>query len=174
MYTYGDPRDATCQRRVGFFVEKAFGNQSPHEASSFTCESMPMSRRFFVMIWFDATQSDQPEMTWMFSWTGFPFGSSRVSPLYVNPASVSVFFAAVGLYVAICAASFFTAGSVTQSGKSPEPATGPDSPTASAGGSYPYSPSFHTVLRSIAWLTALRNANRLYGYCVSSNTREIG
>ena len=49
------------------------------------------------MIWFEATQSDQPEMTWMSSFTGSPFGSSSVFPLYVKPASVSVFFAAAGL-----------------------------------------------------------------------------
>ena len=38
------------------------------------------------MIWFDATQSDQPEMTWMSSLTGLPFGSMSVLPLYVKPA----------------------------------------------------------------------------------------
>ena len=58
-----------------------------------------MPCRFFVMIWFDATQSDQPEITWMSSETALPFGSISLLPLYVNPASVSSFFAAVGLYV---------------------------------------------------------------------------
>ena len=33
------------------------------------------------MIWFDATQSDQPEMTWMSSLTWLPFGSMRSLPL---------------------------------------------------------------------------------------------
>ena len=32
------------------------------------------------MIWFDATQSDQPEITWMFSVTGLPFGSISLLP----------------------------------------------------------------------------------------------
>ena len=34
-----------------------------------------MSRRFRVMIWFEATQSDQPAMTWMSSLTASPCGS---------------------------------------------------------------------------------------------------
>ena len=49
------------------------------------------------MIWFDATQSDQPEITCMSRLTGLPFGSMSWLPLYVKPASVSSFFAAVGL-----------------------------------------------------------------------------
>jgi hypothetical protein len=78
-----------------------------------------MSRKFFVMIWFEATQSDQPEMTWMSSLTASPCGSKSLPLLYVKPASVSSFFAPFGFYAAICLASFFTPGSVTQDGKSP-------------------------------------------------------
>ena len=48
----------------------------------------------------EATQSDQPEITWMFSVTGLPFGSISWLPLYVKPFEVSIAFAAVGLYVA--------------------------------------------------------------------------
>ena len=33
------------------------------------------------MIWLDATQSDQPEITWMSSETGLPFGSISLLPL---------------------------------------------------------------------------------------------
>src|SRR5437763_9413751 len=94
---YGEACDAVCQRSVGFFVADAFGYHEFQSGSSFTFESMPIAWRFFVMIWFDATQSDQPEMTWMSRWTALPFGSSSALPLYVKPASVSSFFAAVGL-----------------------------------------------------------------------------
>ena len=87
-----------------------------------------MSRRFLVMIWRDATQSDQPEITWTSSLTAFPFGSISLLPLYVKPALVSSFFAADGLNVAICFASFFTAGLLTHCGKSPF------KPIASVGG----------------------------------------
>ena len=45
------------------------GCQAPQSGSSATWESIPMSRRFLVMIWFEATQSDQPAMTWMSSLT---------------------------------------------------------------------------------------------------------
>src|SRR5207249_3829309 len=96
--------------------------------SSFVVESMPMSFRFFVMICSEATQSDQPEITWGESSTALPLGSIRLPPLYENPLSVSSFFAAVGLYVASCFAADFTFGSVTQLGKSPF------SPIASVGG----------------------------------------
>src|SRR5947209_16118088 len=105
----------------------AFGCQEPQSGSSATFELMPMALRFFVMIWFDATQSDQPEITWMSSLTGLPFGSTRLLPLYVNPASVSIFFAAVGLYVAAALACALTEASVTQPGKRPPrpmPSTG--------------------------------------------------
>src|SRR3954454_774276 len=105
---------------------------------------MPMLCRFFVMIWFDATQSDQPEITWMSRLTALPFGSVSLLPLYVNPASVSTFFAAVGLYVDNCCDRALIFASVTQFGKSPF------RPIASVGGAYPYSPSFETVFRSIA------------------------
>ena len=87
-----------------------------------------MSRRFLVMIWFDATQSDQPEITWMSSLTALPLGSINLLPLYENPAPVSSFFAADGLNVAICFASFFTAGLLTHCGKRPF------NPIASVGG----------------------------------------
>ena len=63
-----------------------------------------MSRRLRVMIWFDATQSDQPEITWMSSFTRSPCGSMSLPPEYLKPASVSIFFAAFGLYLAIFAA----------------------------------------------------------------------
>ena len=72
-YPYGDACEAVCQSNVGFFVANAFGNHEFQSGSSFTFESIPMSRRFFVMIWLEATQSDQPEMTWMSSLTGTPF-----------------------------------------------------------------------------------------------------
>ena len=62
-------------------MDVAFGYQESQSGSSATFESIPMSRRFFVMIWFDATQSDQPEITWMSSLTGLPFGSSSELPL---------------------------------------------------------------------------------------------
>src|SRR6478735_9197523 len=96
---YGDACEPFCQSSVGFFVANAFGNQEPQSGSSATFESIPMPWRFFVMIWFDATQSDQPEITWMFSETGLPFGSMSLLPLYVKPFAVSSAFAAVGLYV---------------------------------------------------------------------------
>ena len=37
------------------------------------------------MIWFDATQSDQPEMTWMSRLTGLPFGSMQLAALVGEP-----------------------------------------------------------------------------------------
>src|SRR3954452_21750822 len=126
---YGEACEPFCQSRVGFFVANAFGNHEFQSGSSFTSESIPIAPRFFVMIWFDATQSDQPEITWMSSLTGLPFGSMRLFPLVVKPASVSVFFAAAGSYLDIDLASAFTDLSVTQSGKRPL------SPSASAGGS---------------------------------------
>src|SRR5207253_2043045 len=95
---YGEAIEAVCHSSVGFFVADAFGYHEFQSGSSFTLESMPIAWRFFVMIWFEATQSDQPEITWMSRLTGLPFGSSNVEPLYVNPASVSSFFAAVELY----------------------------------------------------------------------------
>src|SRR5690242_3451047 len=78
---YGEAIDAVCHSNVGFFVADAFGYHEFQSGSSLTFELMPMSRRFFVMIWFDATQSDQPEITWMSRLTGFPFGSISVLPL---------------------------------------------------------------------------------------------
>src|SRR4051812_47179391 len=94
---YGEACEPFCQSRVGFFVANAFGNHEFQSGSSFTFESMPIAWRFFVMIWFDATQSDHPEITWMSRLIGSPFGSISDEPLYVKPASVSSFFAAVGL-----------------------------------------------------------------------------
>src|SRR3954465_7925383 len=94
---YGDACDPFCQSSVGFFVAYAFGNHELKSGSSFTFESIPKSRRFFVMIWFDATQSDQPEITWMSSVTGLPRGSSSLLPSYLHPLSVRSFFAAAGL-----------------------------------------------------------------------------
>src|SRR4051794_30662930 len=93
----GEPCEAFCQSSVGVFVEDAFGYHEFQSGSSATFESIPIAWRFFVMIWFDATQSDQPEITWMSRFTALPFGSISVEPLYVKPASVSVFFASVGL-----------------------------------------------------------------------------
>src|SRR6266404_8018683 len=107
-------------------------------------------------------------MTCRSSLTGLPFGSRSWLPLYVNPASVSVFFAAAGLYVDNCFASVLTDSSVTHCGNRLL------SPRASVGGPYPYSPSFETELRSMARLTAFRNAGMLYGYCVSSNRIDVG
>ncbi len=78
---YGDACEPFCQSRVGFLVANAFGNQEFQSGSSSTLESIPIAWRFFVMIWFEATQSDQPEITWMLSETGLPFGSSRLLPL---------------------------------------------------------------------------------------------
>src|SRR6476469_10857267 len=116
---YGEACDPFCQSRVGCFVAYAFGNHELKSGSSFTFESRPRSRRFFVMIWFDATQSDQPEITWMSSETALPFGSNSLLPLYVNPASVSTFLAAVGLYVGSSLERALIFASVTQLGKSP-------------------------------------------------------
>src|SRR2546430_17678847 len=96
-YPYGDACDAVCQSSVGLLVANAFGNHEFQSGSSLTFESIPIPCRFLVMIWFEATQSDQPEITWMSRLTALPFGSSNVLPLYVKPASVSVFFASVGL-----------------------------------------------------------------------------
>src|SRR3954452_17253682 len=116
---YGEACDPFCQSSVGFFVAKAFGNQEFQSGSSFTFESMPIACRFFVMIWFEATQSDHPEMTWMSSDTALPFGSISLLPLYVKPLSVSSFFAAFGLYVESSFDWAFTEGSVTHCGNRP-------------------------------------------------------
>src|SRR3954466_10526780 len=86
---YGEPWEAVCQSSDGFFVADAFGYHEFQSGSSATLELMPIAWRFFVMIWFEATQSDQPEITWMSRLTGLPFGSMSVSPLYVKPLSVS-------------------------------------------------------------------------------------
>ncbi len=69
------------------------------------------------MIWFEATQSDQPEITWMSSDTGLPFGSMSWLPSYVKPASVSIVFAAAGLYFAAALACALTAPLTTTSGR---------------------------------------------------------
>ena len=78
---YGEPVAAVCQSSVTNFVLVAFGNHSPQSGSSLTLASMPMSWRFFVMIWSEATQSDQPEMTWTVKLTVLPFGSTSSLPL---------------------------------------------------------------------------------------------
>ena len=116
---YGDACEPFCQSSVGFLVANAFGYHEFQSGSSLTLESMPMPCRFFVMIWFEATQSDQPEITWMSSETALPFGSISLLPLYVNPASVRSFFAAVGLYVESSFDRALIFASVTQLGKSP-------------------------------------------------------
>src|SRR5829696_919029 len=59
----GDAVAAVCHISVTCFVLVAFGYQSPQPGSSFTLASIPMSFRFFVMIWSEATQSDQPAIT---------------------------------------------------------------------------------------------------------------
>src|SRR5687768_11065262 len=120
------------------------------------------------MIWFDATQSDHPAMTWISSSTSLPRGSTSRLPRYVKPALVRICLAADGLYVAIVFARALTFLSVTHFGNSP------CRPMASVGGAYPYSPIRETVLRSIARLSALRNAGMLYGYFVLSNMSETG
>src|SRR5580765_600358 len=94
---YGEPVAAVCHRSVTNFVLVAFGNHSPQPGSSLTLASMPMSWRFLVMIWSEATQSDQPEMTWIVNLTLSPLGSTRSLPLYLKPFDVSIRFAAVGL-----------------------------------------------------------------------------
>src|SRR3954453_4466659 len=116
----GEPAEPTCQSSVGFFVLEAFGYHAFQSGSSLTFESIPIPRRFRVMIWSEATQSDQPEMTWMSSDTASPFGSMSWLPLYVNPASVSSFFAAAWSYLASAAASDVTFASVTHCGKRSE------------------------------------------------------
>ena len=78
---YGEPVAAVCHRSVTNFVLVAFGNHSPQSGSSLTRASMPMSWRFFVMIWSEATQSDQPEMTWIVKLTLSPLGSTSSLPL---------------------------------------------------------------------------------------------
>ena len=77
---------------------------------------MPIACRFFVMICSDATQSDQPEITWIWKLTGLPFGSIRLLPLYVKPFEVSRDFAAVGLYDASCFACDLTLASLIHCG----------------------------------------------------------
>src|ERR1022692_359017 len=109
--------EAPCQSSVGAFVDAAFGYHEFQSGSSATLELMPIALRFFVMICSEATQSDHPEMTWMFNVTGFPFGSISWLPLYVKPFATSNAFAAAGLYFASAFASALTFGSVTQVGK---------------------------------------------------------
>src|SRR5271169_1757087 len=107
---YGEAMEAPCQSSVGVFVDAAFGYHEFQSGSSAGLELMPIAWRFLVMIWIDATQSDQPEITWMFSVTGLPFGSISVLPLYVKPFAISNAFAAAGLYVASAFASALTFG----------------------------------------------------------------
>src|SRR3954447_10556921 len=124
---YGEPCEAFCHRRLGNFVAEAFGYHEFQSGSSATLESIPIAWRFFVMIWFEATQSDQPEITWMSRLTGLPFGSMSVLPLYVKPLSVRSFFAPDGSYFAAAAATVLTAG-LSHVGKMPL------RPSASVGG----------------------------------------
>src|SRR5215208_1097076 len=104
---YGVAVPAVCQSSVTNFVLVSFGNQEPQSGSSLTLASIPMSCRFFVMICSDATQSDQPEITCTSKLTRLPCGSKSLSPSYLNPLSVSSFFAAAVLYVARRFASAF-------------------------------------------------------------------
>ena len=96
-YPYGEPVAAVCQSRVTNFVLVAFGYHEPQSGSSLTLASMPTAWRFLEMIWSEATQSDQPEITWIWKETGLPFGSSSLSPSYLKPLSVNIFLAAAGL-----------------------------------------------------------------------------
>src|SRR3954449_748336 len=123
----GDPCEAFCHRSDGAFVDDAFGYHEFQSGSSATFELMPIAWRFFEMIWSDATQSDQPEITWMSRLTGLPFGSISELPLYVKPASVSSFFAPVGLYMAAAFACALSAGVYHFENR-------PVSPRASVGG----------------------------------------
>ena len=59
----------------------ALGYHELKSGSSLAVASMPMSCRFLVMICSEATQSDQPEITWISNETGLPFGSIRLLPL---------------------------------------------------------------------------------------------
>src|SRR3954452_17495767 len=77
----GEPCEAPCQSSDGNFVLAAFGYHEFQSGSSATFELMPSAERFFVMIPFDATQSDQPEITWMSRLTALPFGSISWLPL---------------------------------------------------------------------------------------------
>ena len=81
------------------------------------------------MIWFEATQSDQPEITWMSSLTALPFGSMQLVAL-VGEAGVGEQSSSrpPGCTSAIAFACAFTDLSVTHAGKSPL------RPIASAGG----------------------------------------
>ena len=76
----GEPWPPTCQSSVGFFVLDAFGYHEFQSGSSFSLELMPIAWRFFAMIWSEATQSDQPEITWMSRLTGLPCGSISLLP----------------------------------------------------------------------------------------------
>ncbi len=77
----GEPCPPTCQSRVGFFVLAAFGYHEFQSGSSFSLELIPIACRFLTMIWSEATQSDQPEITWTSRLTGLPCGSISVLPL---------------------------------------------------------------------------------------------
>src|SRR6476646_8516123 len=100
------------QRSDTTLVLIAFGCHAPQSGSSFTDASMPTSRRLRVMICSEATQSDQPPMTWIWKDTRSPFGSKRLLPLYVKPAAVNAFFAASGSKAAIAFARALSAGSI--------------------------------------------------------------
>ena len=60
---------------------EALGYQEFQSGSSWTVASMPTAWRFLVMICSEATQSDQPEITWIWNETGLPFGSTSLLPL---------------------------------------------------------------------------------------------
>ena len=132
------PGSRSARAASGSSLRTRSGTRIPSRARARRSSRSRSPWRFFVMIWFDATQSDQPEITWMFSETGLPFGSMSLLPLYVNPFAVSSAFAAVGLYVESSFDCALTDLSVTHEGNRPL------SPIASVG-------------RRIAVLTELRD-----------------
>ena len=79
------PASRPARAASGSSWSAAFGYQAPQSGSSATFESIPMSRRFFVMIWFEATQSDQPEITWMSSLTAVALRVVEVAALVGEP-----------------------------------------------------------------------------------------
>ena len=119
------------------------------------------------MIWFDATQSDQPEITWMSSVTGLPFGSISLLPLYVKPAAVS---------------SCLRRRRVVRRERLRLRLHGrvgdPLREQAVRGRSRRWAARSRTHRASTPCCgrspcdSALRNATRLYGYCVLSNTSD--
>ena len=81
---------------------------------------MPIACRFLVMICSEATQSDQPEITWIWNETGLPFGSISLLPLYVKPlCGQQLLRRRPGCRSRARLAWALIAGSVTQDGKIP-------------------------------------------------------